>query len=464
MEDMKELLPRHLTQDDVLGAEEAAEVLKATGDALDEMVSPFNVRCARATGNDFVEWRGEGKFIYTPEGESYFDCVGAGGVFGLGFAHPALVEAVTLQVKRGGLATRVGFLPGQAELSKKLLKFAPDNLKYVYYGNSGTEAVEAALKLARLTTGKKKLIGTQLGYHGMSIATVGLSGIGMWRDGTGPFVEGTVLVEHGDLEAMDSAIDDDTAAVVLELVQWASGCKVVDLDYFKSVAELCRRRGALLILDEVQTGLGRTGYPFALEHWGVEPDLLCVGKILSGGMVPISAVLYTEEVHRAERMRSLYNNSSYGGNPLACAAGVTTMNLLESTYFERAKTLGELLGEGFTALCGEFPSLLSGFHGLGLMRCLEFSHPVFGVTFGEKMRQLQSTIVASMGHIPQFVRVSPPFICDDEDIEELIESCRLVLRVMKQSTPQEMYDDITALVQKVQKAVALPVDEELYVS
>jgi len=455
---MSKHLPKHLRHPETVSKEQSEKWMSDTGQVLEEHVVPFLATAQKIMDSAFVEWRGEGKYIYSPEGDKWFDCVGAGGVFALGFAHPDLVESVVEQAKRGGLATRVGFLPGQAELTEKLLAITPDNLKYVYFGNSGTEAVEAAIKLARLSTGKKKLIGTHMGYHGMSIGTISLSGINMWRDGVGPYLESSVLVTHGDIASLEEAIDNDTAAVVLEPIQWASGCKVVPDDYFAQVRELCDKHDALLIFDEVQTGLGRTGKKFALEHWGVEPDILCTGKILSGGMVPVSAVMYSDRVHRGERMRPLFNNSSFGGNPLACAAGITTLSLLEEKYFDRAARLGDLLGEIFDELAEEFPQYITAHHGLGLMRCLEFSVPLYGAVFSEWLRKQESILVAAMGHIPQFVRISPPFICEDEDLRVLKKACVSVINSMAEQTPQELFQDFSAILQKVQVAVAQPVE------
>ena len=428
---MSSNLPKALQEGDQVSAERAAEMLKSVAQTLEDHVSPFPVKIGNALNTSFVEWRGEGIYVYTPDGQKRYDCVGAGGVFGLGFAHPDVVEAVCLQARRGGLATRAGYIPNQAELVELLLGAAPDNLQYAFFANTGTEAVECAIKLARLATGRGKLIGTHLGYHGLSTGTISLSGLGLWRDGIGPYLEGTELVHHGDLDGLAEVLDDQTAAVVLEPIQWASGCKVVADDYFQKVHQMCREKGALLIIDEVQTGLGRTGYKFACEHWNVKPDILCVGKILSGGMIPISAVLYTEAVQAAEYKRTLFNNSSYGGNPIACAAGVTTLNLLNGQYFERARVLGEQLAAGFNQLMAEFPDLLFGYHGLGLMRCMEFRAPVAGYIFSTRMTTNHGVIVASMGHMPQFVRVSPPFISSDENMAFLFEcarSCMLELR------------------------------------
>lgn len=451
---MSEFLPTHLKEADTVSPERAAEMTKEMGDIIIQTLNPMMVVGSREFDIEFIEWRTEGKYIYTPDGKPLFDCVGGGGVFGLGFAQPDIVEAVCLQAKRGGLCSRAGYVPGQVELSEKLLKLAPPNLTKVAYGNSGTEAVEMAIKLARLATGKKKLIGTMNGYHGMSIGTISLSGMTMFRDGCGPYVEHTALVTHGDLDSLAAELDDDTAAVVLEPIQWASGCKVVDKDYFKAVKKMCQAKGAMLILDEVQTGLGRTGTPFALEHWDVEPDLLAVGKILSGGMVPMSAVLFGDNVHRVEKHRALFNNLSFGGNPLACAAAITTLNLLEDRYFARAKSLGDQMGEGFEQLKQEFPKVLAGYHGLGLMRCLDFHQMIDGVFFSNRLRAEEGIITAAMSHMPNLVRVSPPFIADDQDITDLIASCRRILEGLQSEEPQARFDEFNQHMISLQRAAA----------
>lgn len=447
-------LPRALQEGDQVSPERAKELLDQIGKTLEGHMIPMQVRVGRALETNFVEWRGEGIYVYTPDGQKRFDCVGGGGVFGLGFAHPEVVEAVCAQARRGGLATRAGLVPNQAELAETLLAMVPDNLEYAFFANSGTEALECAIKLARIATGRSKLIGTYLGYHGMSIGTISLSGIGVWRDGIGPYLEGTELVHHGDLAGLAEVLDEDTAAVVLEPVQWASGCKVADHDYFAKVAQMCKEKGALLIFDEVQTGLGRTGYKFALEHWNVEPDILCVGKVLSGGMVPISAVLYTAQVQAAEANRTLFNNSSFGGNPIASAAAVTTLNLLNSTYFERARLLGEQMAEGFDRLLEEFPDLLAGYHGLGLMRCLDFLAPMAGYIFSSRMATKHGVQVASMGHMPNLVRVSPPFICTDDDMAYLIEAARACLLELRELGAQGVQQELEGLIAAINRVNA----------
>lgn len=402
----------------------------------------------------FIEWRSEGLYVYDPVGVRYFDCLGAGGVFGLGFRHPRVVAAVKAQIDRGPLSTRAGIVPAQAELAKRLIEIAPGNFRHVFFGNSGTESVEAAMKLARLATGRPGLVGTHMGYHGMSLGTISVSGLGAWRQGVEPPVEGTHLVQHGNIDELRQVVNESTAAVVMEPIQWASGCKVADKDYFKQVKAHCESVGALLILDEIQTGLGRTGTWFAAEHWGVEPDLLCVGKVLSGGVVPVSATLFNERIHMAERMRALFNNSSFGGNPLACAAGVATIDVLKEGLLDQAKALGDQVGEGFDALVKEFPDILVGHHGLGLMRCLEFAQPLNGALFSQDMRTDEHIITASMSHIPQFVRVSPPYIAESKDIDELLAACKRVMLRHRELGPQALGAKLQALIAKVQEMAA----------
>ena len=400
------------------------QVLKETEDHLSPVMA-FNLRALKLA---LIEWRSEGIYLYSPTGEAFFDCLGAGGVFGLGFRHPKVVEAVKRQLDMHTLSTRMGLCPATTSLARMLSERAPGKLKQVWFGNSGTEALEAALKLARLTTQRPALVGTHFGYHGMSIATLSISGLRLWRDGTEPPVGSTRLVPFGDMEAMHQAVDNRTAAVILEPVQWASGCEVAPPGYLQAVRDLCNERGALLILDEVQTGLGRTGALWACDHWNVVPDILCIGKILSGGVMPISATLYNDRVRMAELPRPLFNNSSFGGNPLACAAGVATLEVLEEEgLIERSRILGERVGQAFDDFIKEFPEVVAGQRGMGLMRCLQTTEPAYGSYLQDLMRKEHKIFVASMLHMPQFVRISPPFICTDADLERMIEGLRTSL-------------------------------------
>lgn len=391
-------------------------------DRLERHVNPVLARNMKILGEDFTEWRAEGCYVYDPLGRPHFDAVGAGGVFGLGHSHPRVVEAVRRQLERGALSVRIGLVPGQVELLERLSRVTPGNLAYGFLGSSGTEVMEAALKLARLVTGRPGLIGMQMGYHGMSIGTLSVSGVNYWREGFPPLLEPTRLLPFGDLEAAEAAIDETTAAVIVEPVQWASGCMVASPEYLRGLKKLCEERGALLILDEIQTGLGRTGRWFAADHAGVVPDLLAVGKVLSGGVVPVSALMYGERVQEACNRRALFNNSTFGGNPLACAAAVATLDVLESeALVPRAEELGGRLSEGLYRLQADFPALIAGHQGQGMMRCLFTRDPRFGMMLANVLMREHRILLPSMAHAPYVLRLSPAYIATHEEIDRLFE-------------------------------------------
>jgi putrescine aminotransferase len=391
-----------------------------------DIVNPALAQYFRATESNLVEWKTEGTFVYNHKGERYYDCLGAGGVFGLGFRHPHVIQSVKDQLDRVALSTRFAMAPATAALARKLIGHAPKGLEHVYFGNSGTEAMEAALKLARLTTGRSQLIGTDYGYHGMSIATLSVSGLELWRASTqGADDKSTTVVPFNNIAAMKKAIGPQTAAVCLEPVQWASGCEVARTEYLQEVRALCNQHGALLIYDEIQCGLGRCGKWWAHEYSGVAPDLLCVGKILSGGVMPISAVLYNDRVFEAELGRPLYNNSSYGGNPPACAAGLATLEVLENeNLIERSRIHGERVNAEFAKLVQEYPQVVAGQRGIGLMTCIMMTQPHYGILLQDFVRDDFKILISSMMHMPEFVRISPPFISTDEQIGEMLSAIR----------------------------------------
>ncbi|GMU54239.1 MAG: aminotransferase [Candidatus Xenobia bacterium] len=421
---------------EVLDEAEYAQLLADQLDLQERHMNPTLARSLRALGSALVEWRGEGAYLIDPRGRRYYDCMGAGGTFGLGHAHPKVIEAVKRQLERAALSTRAGIVPGQAVLAARLSARVPGNLPFCAFLNSGTEAVEAALKLARLATGRPRFIGMHMGYHGMSIGTLSVGGIDYWKSGT-PNLSDATIVPFLDVAALEKAMGPDVAAVILEPVQWASGCSVATPEYLRRVRALCDAHGALLIADEIQSGLGRTGRWFALDASGVVPDLICVGKVLSGAVCPVSAVLYSARVRAAEEARPLFNNSTFAGNPLACAAGVATLDALESEKLvERSAHLGNLLEKGFDELCRDFPDLAVGHRGVGLMRCLCTTAPAVGLTVQEMIREEHSILLTSMVHCPEVIRVSPPYVSSDADLKHLLETWRSLFDHMQKIGPQ----------------------------
>ena len=427
---------------------------------MEQMIDDFDIcnsllaQYMKAMESEMVEWKTEGIYIHTHTGEKYYDCLGAGGVFGLGFRHPKVVQAVKDQLDRVALSSRFSLAPATAAFARKLLEIAPPGLNRIYFGSTGTEAVEAAIKLARLATGRPVLIGTEYGYHGMSIATLSISGLQLWRAGTEPPVGGTKVLPFNDLKAMEREIGPDTAAVVLEPVQWASGCEVATTEYLKGVRELCDRHGALLIFDEIQCGMGRCGKMWAHEYMGVVPDMICVGKVLSGGVMPVSALFYTEQIAKAEIGRPLFNNSSFGGNPLACAAGLATLEVLqEENLVEQSRRHGERVNAEFAALVKEYPSVVAGQRGIGLMTCIQLTRPQYGLLLQDFVRDDHNILISSMMHMPEFVRISPPFVSTDDDISRMLNAIRQsVVKIAKMPVADVMayFNQLQAKFNKMQ--------------
>jgi len=416
-------VPEWLDLEPTLTEEQNRQQTEVVLGRLERHVHPLLARNLRLLNEEFIEWRSAGCYVYNPLGHAYFDAVGAGGVFGLGHSHPKVVEAVRRQLDRGGLSVRTGLVPGHLELLERLSRRVPGQMPYGYIGSTGTEAMEAALKLARLTTGRSGLVGMEMGYHGMSVATLSVSGTSYWREGFAPLLQDCRLVPFNDLAAADTAITSSTAAVFVEPVQWASGCTVASPEFLSGLRRLCDERGALLILDEIQTGLGRTGRWFAADHSGVIPDMISVGKNLSGGLMPVSALMFNQKVQDACLRRPLFNNSTFGGNPLACAAALAALEVLEEeALIPRVEELGRRLETGLDSLKKACPSVVAGHRGQGLMRCIFTRDPRYGLMVSSILMKDHRMILPSMAHAPYVLRMSPPFICSDVDIDRILDS------------------------------------------
>ena len=264
--------------------------------------------------------RGQGALLWDVNGNKYVDCSSGHGVANLGHAHPKIAEAISKQASR--LVTLFETFPNdqRAALMEKLTALTP-GLDRVFFCNSGTEAVEAAIKFARLSTGRKGIVAAIRGFHGRTMGSLSATWNKKYRDPFEPLVPGYSHVPYNNAEALEEAVTDQTAAVLLEPVQGEGGVYPADPSYMEAVREICNERGALLIMDEVQTGFGRTGRMFAYQHYGITPDLLCVAKSLAGG-VPMGAVLIGPAV---QNFAPGLHGSTFGGNPLSCAAAVAAL-------------------------------------------------------------------------------------------------------------------------------------------
>ena len=357
--------------------------------------------CAPKRGPTFV--RGSVATLWDEDGNEYIDCGASFGVGNLGHCNPAIVEAIEAQARELIHVGPVFGTTAKAAFVEKLLSVAPRNLGRVFLSNSGSEAVEAAIKFARASTRRKKIIAAMRGFHGRTMGALSATWRKDFREPFEPLVPGFEHVPFNDIEALRKAIDHDTAAVILEAVQGEGGVHVASPEYLPAAREACDRTGALLILDEVQTGMGRTGRLFAVERWGVEPDLLTLAKSLAGG-VPIGATLATEDVERAFQGS---HNSTFGGNPLACAAGTAAIDYtVRERLWERADRLGTVGIEKLRGL--EAPSVRE-IRGLGLMIGIELRGKAAPV-----LQALQEEGVLAIGGGSSVVRLLPPLVIPND--------------------------------------------------
>jgi len=361
--------------------------------------------------------RGHGARVWDAEGREYIDCVAGQGSANLGHCHPAIVEAITEQAGRLITCPETFHNDVRAALLHRLAKVAPPGLNRAFLCNSGTEAVEAAIKFARAATGRPGIVAAKRGFHGRTMGALSATWKEDYRRPFAPLTPGFSHVPFNDLPALEAAITADTAAVLLEPVQGEGGVHVAYQEYLQGAAELCWQRGALLALDEVQTGYGRTGRLFACEHFGVVPDLLCVAKSMAGGL-PMGACLIGPRVGTLPPMS---HGSTFGGNPLACAAALAALNVMTSDYPapgtgetlpQRAARLGRYLSEEIQAL--ELP-LVREVRGLGLMVGVDLKVKVTPV-----LQRLQALGVLALPAGLTVLRLLPPLVIEEGDLMRVV--------------------------------------------
>jgi acetylornithine/LysW-gamma-L-lysine aminotransferase len=362
------------------------------------------------TKQPLVIVRGEGAWLWDANGQTYIDCIGGHGVANVGHANPTVIQAIKEQAQRLCVCPNGFYNDRRAQLLPELIRIAPAGLERVFLCNSGTEAVEAALKFARLSTGRTKMVAAMRGYHGRTFGALSATWRKQYRQPFEPLVPGFTFVPYNRLERMEQAVDEETAAVILEVVQGEGGIIPGDGEYLRGVGALCRERGALFIADEVQTGFGRTGRMFACQHYDLQPDLMCMAKAIAGGL-PMGAVLIGPRVGDLPKRA---HGTTFGGNPLACAAALATIRYIESENLpQRAAELGVRLLEGLEAI----PSpLVREVRGLGLMVGVELKGKV-----APYLAALAERGVLALASGATVMRFLPPLVISAEEVDVVLE-------------------------------------------
>lgn len=389
--------------------------------------NPSLARLLKFSGYDAVEERSEGVYVYDDRGRRYLDCAGGYGVFVAGHCHPRIVSAVKKQLEMMPLSAKVFFNKPLADLAEILASIAPGELRFSFICNSGAEAVEGALKLARLSTGRPEIISMFNSFHGKTLGALSASGRDMYRDPFKPLVPGFIHVPYGDADALEEAITEGTAAVILEPIQGEGGIIVPSDDYLPRVREICTRRGVLLIADEIQTGLARTGRLFGVDHWQVAPDIMTLGKALGGGVLPVGAFMGTHSVWKCFEHNPLIHTSTFGGNPLACAAAMATIRLIiEKDFAAQATVKGELFKKRLEEVKQAHPGIIREVRGKGLMIGVELAKEGYGGSVIMEMAKAGIIGVYTLNQ-PKVIRFEPPLVITEDQIEECIEAFELAV-------------------------------------
>ena len=376
-----------------------------------------------STNYTSVEWKDGGTTFTDISGKEYIDFLGGFGIYNAGHRHPKVVAAVVNQLQKQALHSQEILDPLRGFLAKLVAKVTPGDLQYSFFTNSGTESVEGALKLARLNTGRQTIISTTRAFHGKSLGALSATAKGWFRRPYLPLMPGFRHVPFGDAATLEKVVascalvGEEVAAVILEPIQGEGGVNVPPDDYLSQVREICDRYGVLLILDEVQTGMGRTGKMFASEHFGVIPDIMCLGKAFGGGVLPIGAFVASKKVYEKMFPDPFLHTSTFGGNPVACAAAIAAIHVtLEERLPERAAEMGDYFLRRLKELVDRHRGACLEARGKGLLLGIEFVNDEVGYEFAKGLFD-RGVLVAGTLINSKTIRVEPPLTIRKDEID-----------------------------------------------
>ncbi|MDH5416002.1 MAG: acetylornithine/succinylornithine family transaminase [Nitrosopumilus sp.] len=363
--------------------------------------------------------KGKGSHVWDTDGKEYIDCMGGYGVALVGHQNQRVNKAIKEQVDKIITVHSSLYNKTREEFLKTLIGLAPKGLTQVHLNNSGAEAIEAAIKFARKFTGKKGMVAMKGSYHGKSFGALSLTFNPKYKKAFEPLVEKVSFASFGDIESLRSVVNDDTAFVILEPIQGESGIIVAPDGFLQDVRKLCDEKGILLIFDEIQAGLGRTGRLWACEHWNTVPDILCLAKGIAGG-VPMGATLVRSDILAS--MSKGEHSSTFGGNPLSCAAGTAALKALtEDGLIENAEKMGKIFREGLEKL-KENHNMIREIRGKGLMIGIEMKFEVRDILMG-----LMKKGVLMLYSGRNILRILPPLVISEEDITKVLHALDSVL-------------------------------------
>jgi putrescine aminotransferase len=388
-----------------------------------------------------TEWTGHGAVFCDVIGREYIDCLGGYGLLDLGWSHPEVVETVRAQLGRTPMPSQELIDPLRGVLARLISEITPGDIKYSFFCASGTEAVEGAIKLAKMYTHKPGFIAALKAFHGKTMGSLSLMGKADYRQPPGMLYGGPVYhVPFGDADAVERQLDAcqkvgiDIAAVIMEPIQGEAGAIVPPDDFWPRIREATRHYGVLLIADEVQTGMGRTGKLFGVEHWDVEPDIMALGKSLGGGVMPVSCFCSNEEVWQVMMDPNPFiHTTTTGGGALACSAAIAAIHItLRDRLWEQAAEKGDYIQAKLGPLAAQYPDIFKNITGKGLLIGMHFHNPEVGYKVAAGLFK-RGVLVAGTLTSAHTIRIEPPLVITYEQIDAVLDRLEDVLTDISQS-------------------------------
>jgi putrescine aminotransferase len=413
-----------------LSKEEKDWVVHESVEGFRDNVNPGFLEYRKSVSTDYtaVEWKDLGTCFTDIYGKNFIDCLGGYGIYNVGHRHPKVMGAVMNQLKRQALHSQELLDPLRAMLAKLVAMITPGDLQYSFFVNSGTESVEGALKLARLHSKRSGFIATIGAFHGKSLGSLSATSKYVFREPFLPLIPGFRHVPYGDADALEKEIasaafiGEDIAAVILEPIQGEGGVIIPPDSYFPRVREICNRYGVLLIADEVQTGMGRTGKMFGIEHYNVVPDIMCLAKSFGGGVMPIGAFVSTKEIWEEMTPNPFIHTTTFGGNPVCCAAAIAAINVtLEERLPEQAKEKGEYFMPKLLDLMSKYKNICAEGRGRGLLIGMEFTFNEAGYEVAKGLFE-HGVLVAGTLISAKTIRIEPPLTITKAELDRVLET------------------------------------------
>ncbi len=429
-----------------------------------------NHRFARVVGLigfNKVFTRAEGAWIWDQSGKRYLDFLGGYSVYSMGRNHPRIKAALIEWLERDGASlVQMDCSPLAALLGEKLATITPGGLNTTFFTNGGSETVEVALKMARKATGRPRILSAESAYHGLTYGALSVTDHDTWREGFGPLLPGTAVIPFDDLEALEGELRErDVAGFIVEPIQGEAGVRIPSDGYLPEAGRLCKKYGSLLIADEIQTGFGRTGRWFACDHWGVEPDIMLLSKALSGGYIPVGAVITRREIFDKvfeDLAHSVVHTTTFGGNAMAMVAGLATLDVMENERIvDKATVMGEALIQCLREVACGF-EMVKEVRGRGLMIGIEFGRPrslklkagwdlvhkaaegLFGQMIAIPLMRDHGILTQVAGHNLDVHKLAPPLIIGREELDHFLAAYRKVLADLHRF-PGPLWDLATTL-------------------